>query len=121
MKIFIIGGSLLLALTVLSGAFGAHILKEKISIDYLRIYEKGIQYQAYHSIALILIGLLGYNFPHQFLWFPALCFILGIILFSGSLYLLAVSNIKWIGMLTPIGGLSFILGWIYLAWIVYRN
>ena len=56
MKIFIICGSLLLALTVLSGAFGAHILKEKISIDYLRIYEKGIQYQAYHSIALILIG-----------------------------------------------------------------
>ena len=121
MKIFIICGSLLLALTVLSGAFGAHILKEKISIDYLRIYEKGIQYQAYHSIALILIGLLGYNFPHQLLWFPALCFILGIILFSGSLYVLAVSNIKWLGMLTPIGEMSFILGWIYIAWIVYRN
>ena len=121
MKIFIIIGSLLMAFTVLTGAFGAHTLKDKLSVDYMRTFEKGVQYQAYHSISLVLIGLLGYNFPHHLLWFSGLFFIFGIILFSGSLYILVMSNIKWLGMITPLGGISFILGWLVLAWVIYRN
>ena len=85
MKTFIIIGSLFMALTVMTGAFGAHNLKEKLSMDYMKIFEKGVQYQAYHSMGLILLGLLGFNFPQHLLWFPALCFVSGIVLFSGSL------------------------------------
>ena len=121
MKTFIIIGSLFMALTVMAGAIGAHNLKEKLSVDYMKIFEKGVQYQAYHSMGLILLGLLGFNFPQHLLWFPALCFVSGIVLFSGSLYVLSASNIKWLGMVTPIGGISFILGWISLAWVVFRN
>ena len=87
----------------------------------MKIFEKGVQYQEYHSMGLILLGLLGFNFPQHLLWFPALCFVSGIVLFSGSLYVLAISNIKWLGMVTPIGGISFILGWISLAWVIFRN
>ncbi len=121
MKIFIVSGFLFMALTVVIGAFGAHNLKDKLSTDNMKIFEKGVQYQAYHSMGLVIIGLLGFNFPHHLLWLPALLFIFGIILFSGSLYILVLSNIKWLGMVTPLGGISFVLGWIFLGWAVFRN
>ncbi|MDP6878398.1 MAG: DUF423 domain-containing protein [Candidatus Marinimicrobia bacterium] len=121
MKIFIVIGSLMMALTVMVGAFGAHGLKNNFSIDSIKTFEKGVQYQAYHSLGLIIIGLLGFNFPHHLLWIPAMLFIFGIILFSGSLYVLVLSNMKWFGVLTPFGGISFVLGWIVLSWIIFRN
>ena len=121
MKIFIITGSLFMALTVLTGAFGAHSLKHKLSMENMKIFEKGAQYQAYHSIGLVLIGLLGYFSPHHLLWYPALFFIFGMIFFSGSLYILVLSDIKWLGMVTPLGGISFVFGWITLAWIFFHN
>ena len=121
MKIFIIIGSLMMALTVLVGAFGAHGLKNNFSMDSIKTFEKGVQYQAYHSLGLVIIGLLGFNFPHHLLWLPAVLFIFGIIFFSGSLYVLVLSNMKWLGMITPIGGVSFVLGWMLLGWIIFRN
>ena len=121
MKIFIVIGSLMIALTVMVGAFGAHGLKNNFSIDSIKTFEKGVQYQAYHSLGLIIIGLLGFNFPHHLLWIPAMLFIFGIILFSGSLYVLVLSNMKWFGVLTPFGGILFVLGWIVLSWIIFRN
>ncbi len=121
MKIFIVTGSLLMALTVLVGAFGAHSLKNSLSIESIKVFEKGVQYQAYHSLGLVIIGLLGFNFPHHLLLLPGLLFIFGIILFSGSLYILVLSNIKWFGIVTPLGGVSFVLGWIFLSWIIFHN
>ena len=121
MKIFIVTGSLLMALTVLVGAFGALTLKNSLSMESMKTFEKGVQYQAYHSLGLLIVGLLGFNFSHHLLWLPGLLFIFGIIIFSGSLYILVLSNIKWFGMITPLGGISFVFGWLFLSWIIFRN
>ena len=104
-------GSFFALMTVVLGAFGAHALKDQLSEYGKSIYEKGIFYQMFHSLAILLTVILnqhleGINFSLS-IWF----FSLGIILFSGSLYILAVTQIKWLGAITPIGGLLFIAGW----------
>ena len=104
-------GSFFALMTVVLGAFGAHALKDQLSDYGKSIYEKGIFYQMFHSLAILLTVILnqhleGINFSLS-IWF----FSLGIILFSGSLYILAVTQIKWLGAITPIGGLLFIAGW----------
>ena len=111
MKFAIISGSFFAGLTVILGAFGAHALKDQLS-DYSKVvYEKAIFYQMFHSLGLLLLGIIG-NQTNQDLSLSVWFFILGIILFSGSLYILAITDIKWLGMITPFGGMLFILGWI---------
>lgn len=105
------------ALCVITGAFGAHMLKPLLGDLMLNAYEKGVQYQFYHSLALILVALLVKNFPEINFSYVYVFFLAGIILFSGSLYGLALSSInsvplKWLGPLTPIGGVCFIIGWV---------
>lgn len=106
-------------LCVIIGAFGAHKLKPLLSDVMLNAYEKGVQYQFYHTIALLAILILAKNFPEINFNATAWFFIAGIILFSGSLYLLALTSIsgntwKWLGPITPLGGLCFIAGWFML-------
>ena len=104
------------ALVVMLGAFGAHGLKDILD-DYSRsVYEKAVLYQMFHTIMIILLGVMDKVQPQINLYWAGLSFLLGIILFSGSLYLLAITGLKWLGAITPIGGLFFILGWSIIFW-----
>lgn len=115
-KTFIITGSLLSGLAVAVGAFGAHALKTILaSTGRLETFETGVKYHFYHALGLILVGLLMTRFEHKFLAYSGYSFVLGIILFSGSLYLLSTLNMPKLGMITPLGGIAFILGWIFMA------
>lgn len=103
-------------LTVALGAFGAHGLKNILDPELLRIFDKGVRYQGLHSLALLATGLLLREAPLPGLRAAAIAFTLGIALFSGSLYLLALTGIRSLGMITPFGGLAFLAGWTLLAW-----
>lgn len=111
---FLLMGSVLAFLSVAAGAFGSHGLKEQLDTELLQIFETAVKYQMYHALALILTGILinlyGGIWPIRAGWF----FLAGIILFSGSLYILSLSGIRWFGAITPFGGLSFLCGWICL-------
>jgi len=108
------------ALSVAIGAFAAHTLKGTISNYALEIFETAVKYQFYHVFALLAVGIVYKEFPNKFLNWSGKLFIGGIILFSGSLYVLAaikaavLPGYNWIGAITPVGGLCFILGWIFL-------
>ena len=106
-----IGGLLSVAL----GAFAAHALKNMLDPELLRIFEKGVRYQGVHSLALLATGLLLREAPLPSLRAAALAFALGMLLFSGSLYLLALTGIRSLGMVTPLGGVAFLAGWALLA------
>tara|TARA_X000001036_G_C20197258_1_gene610051 strand:+ start:70 stop:438 length:369 start_codon:yes stop_codon:yes gene_type:complete len=121
MREWIIIGAIFAALSVLIGAFGAHGLKGKISTEDLVIFEVGVRYQMYHALALILLGLIGYSIPGKILILPGILFCLGIFIFSGSLYLMVLTSIRWLGAITPIGGVFLILGWFSLVLKMYKN
>jgi len=108
-------GAIFMALAVLFGAFGAHALKNILSPEMLAVYKTGVEYQFYHALGLLLVGLTGFQVKSKFINWAGILLVAGIILFSGSLYMLALSGIKTIGAITPIGGLSFVAGWICLA------
>ena len=111
-KLLLILGSLNAALVVMLGAFAAHALKNRLDDNMMQVYQTAIQYHFYHALALLLIGILALHLPaSQLLRWAGLLIFAGIILFSGSLYSLALSNVRWLGMITPIGGLAFIFGW----------
>ena len=95
-------------LAVAFGAFGAHALKTRLSADMLAIFETGVRYQVYHALGLFALACVGG--PAKTGW----CFVAGIILFSGSLYLLALTGERRLGMITPIGGVLFLAGWLFL-------
>ena len=121
-KTFLTSGTILAALAVILGAFGAHALKEKLSPEQLQIFETGVRYQFYHSIALILVFLLSDKLNSSMINYSGWFFVTGIILFSGSVYLLACRELlgidTWkniLGPITPLGGLCFIAGWICLV------
>ena len=118
---WIIIGSVLAALAVSIGAFGAHGLKSKVSSEDLVIFETGVRYQMYHSLGLILIGILGFHFPSNIIQLPAALFIIGIIIFSGTLYLIPLTGLRWLGAITPIGGTAFITGWIALVYNIIKS
>ena len=106
-------GAVLAFLAVGLGAFGAHGLRDRVTPEALAIYQTGVQYHAMHSLALLLLAALT---PHMRLspW-TARLFVAGIVIFSGSLYALAMTGQKWLGAITPIGGLCFLAGWLILA------
>ena len=120
MKAYIIIGSISACIAVLLGAFGAHVLKEKVNIEDIAIFETGVRYQMYHSIALILLGTIGFHVPKDVIEVPAILFFVGIGIFSGSLYLLVLMNIRFLGAFTPIGGICFLLGWSLFAFNIFR-
>ena len=103
-------------LSVMLGAFMSHSLEETITTELLGVFQTGVSYHMYHSLAALAAGILSHIFPKvRLLKFSAYSFLLGIMLFSGSLYLLALTELPMIGMITPIGGIFFIFGWIMLC------
>jgi len=126
-KGFLIIASILGALSVGLGAFGAHALKQIVPEESVATFETGVRYQFYHTFALIAVGILFQPFPGKWLVWSGWLFIVGIILFSGSLYLLTVLKgtntvgLKGIGIITPFGGLFFIAGWICLLVGIIAN
>src|SRR5690349_23679379 len=115
-KIYLIIGTVLAGLAVVLGAFGAHGLRKVVTAENVAIYQTGVQYQMYHALALILVGILSERILHSVLSYAGGFFIAGVVFFSGSLYLIvslyAMNKTvpKLVGILTPIGGLFFILG-----------
>jgi uncharacterized membrane protein YgdD (TMEM256/DUF423 family) len=115
-KLFITLASLSGMLAVALGAFGAHALKGKLDDYALGVFDTAVQYHFYHSFALLAVGVIALNQPQTVLlkssgWL----FFMGILIFSGSLYVLSFSGIRWLGAITPLGGLAFIGGWACLA------
>lgn len=128
-KNFLVAGALISAIAVILGAFGAHGL-QKITTDdkIIHGYQTAVQYQMWHSLALILTGIIfGAGFSVKYLKSAAFCFITGVILFSGSLYLLTFLKIqgstlvKSVGPVTPVGGLFFIAGWLLLGLAILKK
>lgn len=111
----------LLALAVAAGAFGAHALKAHLSSEMLQTWKTAVDYHFYHALGLLLIGVLTIAAPSLQVKGPAILLFAGILLFSGSLYAMALSGIKVLGAITPIGGLSFIAGWILLLFTVWKK
>lgn len=115
-KIVLIVAAVMGALAVGLGAFGAHGLEATLTANgRLETYETAVKYQFYHSLALLLTGILMLNLNSDYFLWTAWSFIIGTLIFSGSLYILSLTNITWLGAITPIGGLAFIVGWIFLA------
>ena len=123
MKTYLIIGASLAGLAVLIGAFGAHGLKARVSSEDLGVFESAVRYHLYHSLGIILISILGItkDFPDDILLMPAYLMIAGIIIFSGSLYILVLTNIRWLGAITPIGGSLLIFSWFLFAFNIYRS
>ena len=104
------------------GAFAAHALKDLLSSGLLEAFRTGVHYQAIHAIALLVVGLLGdRSTTSKLLRWSGWAFATGILLFSGSLYILALTDIRWLGAITPFGGTAFLLGWALLAWFAMRR
>jgi uncharacterized membrane protein YgdD (TMEM256/DUF423 family) len=109
---FVTVGAIFAFMGIGIGAFGAHAVKNTISPESLAIYQTGVQYHLIHALALVLVGILGTKISP---WVGRL-FSIGICVFSGSLYALALTGIKWLGAITPIGGVCFLAGWALLAY-----
>ena len=113
---FVIVGAVFALFSIALGAFGAHALKSRVSKEMLGVYEKGVRYEMYHSLALIFVGILlrvGVN--SQTIYVAGWLFAIGIVCFSGSLYFLSISGKKSIGVITPLGGLCFLAGWVLIV------
>ena len=112
---FIFWGAANAALAVAMGAFGAHGLKAALAPDLLAVYPTGAQYHIFHALGLLLVGVIASHRPGSLVTWSGWLIFAGILLFSGSLYVLAVSGERWLGMITPFGGTAFIAGWVLLA------
>ena len=120
-KLFFLLGSAGALLAVLLGAFGAHVLKESLTAEQMAIYHTAAHYHFYHALGLLVIALLMLHFPTSLLlqWSGWLM-VVGIGLFSGSLYLLSISGISWLGAITPFGGTAFLIAWLFFMIAVLR-
>jgi uncharacterized membrane protein YgdD (TMEM256/DUF423 family) len=114
-RTFLLVGAVSAFLAVTLGAFGAHGLRGRLSPEMLAVFETGVRYHMYHALALILVALVMGRMSGWLIQTAGWCFIAGIVLFSGSLYALALSGVTILGAVTPIGGLAFLAGWACLA------
>nr|WP_154895933.1 DUF423 domain-containing protein [Paenibacillus xylanexedens] len=121
-RVWMTVGAIMTMLSVAIGAFGAHMLKDKIGADAIAVYETGVQYHMIHALALLIVGLTAgqLGVSSKLKWAARLLFI-GIIVFSGSLYVLSITGIKVLGAITPIGGVAFIAGWLLFALDVWQR
>jgi uncharacterized membrane protein YgdD (TMEM256/DUF423 family) len=114
-------GALFGFIAVAAGAFGAHALQKRLPADLLAVFETGARYQMYHALALVLVGLLAARASSSALHAAGWLFTAGVVLFSGSLYALALSGVRVLGAVTPFGGLCMLAGWALLAWSAFRG
>ncbi|HSC79275.1 MAG TPA: DUF423 domain-containing protein [Chitinolyticbacter sp.] len=117
---FIFIGALNLLFAVVLGAFGAHGLKARLSVEQLGWWQTGVQYHSWHALGLLAIGLLLLQAPAAAVRPAGWALQIGIVLFSGSLYAMALGAPRWFGAITPLGGLAFIVGWGLLAWAALK-
>jgi uncharacterized membrane protein YgdD (TMEM256/DUF423 family) len=121
-KLLLVCGAILAALAVVLGAFGAHGLKKTLSSEMMDVYKTAVDYHFVHALGILLAGLFLLHYPdsNTLLW-AGISFIIGVVLFSGSLYGLSLTEIRKLGMVTPLGGVAFIIGWILMAYGLYRT
>ena len=119
-RTFFVLGSLFAFLGVAAGAFGAHSLKATLSVEMLAVFETAVRYQMYHAFALFVVGWAGTQSQRASVRLAGWMFVLGIVLFCGSLYALTFSGVRWLGALTPLGGVAFLAGWALLAWGLWK-
>ena len=113
--------SLLMLVAVAAGAFGAHALRSRLDANALAVWQTAVQYHAWHALALLAVGLLTLHTPERAgLSLAGWLFVAGIVLFSGSLYALALTGTRALGAITPLGGAAFLVGWLALAWAASR-
>ncbi|MBY6064332.1 DUF423 domain-containing protein [Pseudidiomarina sediminum] len=122
MKRFAMLGAINMMLGIILGAFAAHGLKSVLTPEALAIFQTGVQYHIYHALGLILVALLQIPYPNSGgVRTGGWLLLAGIILFSGSLYLMALTGITWFGPITPVGGACFIIGWLWIFWAMLRE
>ena len=122
MKVFVLLGSLSAFLGVGLGAFGAHGLKSRVAPEMLVVWQTGVQYHLIHALALLLIGILCHLIPNDSLVrYSGWALVVGTLLFSGSLYVMVLASIRSLGMITPLGGIAFLIGWLLLAVAAWRS
>jgi uncharacterized membrane protein YgdD (TMEM256/DUF423 family) len=121
MRLWLTLGALSAFLSVAAGAFGAHALRTRLTPEMLVVFETGARYQMYHSLGLILLGLLAQQRPSSLLDAAGWALTAGIVLFSGSLYALALSGLRVLGAITPLGGLGLLVGWALFALAAWRQ
>ena len=114
-------GAMLAMVGVAAGAFGAHALKSRLTPDMLAVFEVGVRYQLVHALALLAVAWAITRWPGRAALYAGVLFIAGIVLFSGSLYLLALTGERSLGAITPFGGVAFLAGWACLAWAASRS
>ena len=120
-RVFAMAGAVLGLVAVALGAFGAHALRSRVAPELVATFETGVRYHVYHALALFACAWAMDRWPSpQVVWAGGL-FVTGIVLFSGSLYLLTLTGARWWGAVTPLGGLAFLAGWVCLAWGVARG
>jgi uncharacterized membrane protein YgdD (TMEM256/DUF423 family) len=119
-RFFFAAGSISAFLAVALGAFAAHGLKARLSPDMLDIFEVAVRYHMYHSLGLLAVSWALAHGPQSSAAMAGWFFLAGIIIFSGSLYLLSLTGLRWLGAVTPFGGIAFLIGWILLAWAAWR-
>ncbi|MDZ7779709.1 MAG: DUF423 domain-containing protein [Gemmatimonadota bacterium] len=120
-RIFLGLGATLAGLAVALGAFGAHALRASLGADDLATFETGVRYHMYHALALLAVAWAAARWPAATsLTVAGWSFVVGVLVFSGSLYLLVLTGQRWLGAVTPLGGLAFLLGWILFAWAAFR-
>lgn len=121
-KLVLLTAAVLGGLSVGIGAFGAHALRDILEAGgRVATFETAVKYQFYHTLALLAIGLLMYHIPDKRLGYAAIAMVIGVVIFSGSLYVLCLTGVRWWGAVTPIGGVALIVGWVLLAMSVYRG
>lgn len=120
-QLAVLTGAIYGFLGVAFGAFGAHALKARLAPEMLVVWKTAVEYQFYHALALVLVGLIATQRPSIAITNAAICFAIGVLVFSGSLYVLALSGVRWLGAITPIGGLLFLFGWALLFWAALKR
>jgi uncharacterized membrane protein YgdD (TMEM256/DUF423 family) len=108
-------GAVSALVSVAAGAFGAHALRERLTLEYLAVFETATRYQMYHALALFAVAWAASRWPGPLPQWAGWLFVAGTVLFSGSLYALALTGLRWLGAITPLGGVAFLAGWLCLA------
>src|SRR5262245_10851868 len=120
-RVFLALGAASAAIAVAAGAFGAHGLRARLAPEMLTVFETGARYHMYHALGLIAVAWAASRWPGSGATAAGWCFVAGTLLFSGSLYVLSTTGLRWLGAITPFGGLAFIAGWIFLALAAARG
>ena len=115
-RTFVMIGAVSAFVAVGAGAFGAHALRSRLDAHFLNVFETGVRYHMYHALGLLAVGWAMSRNPLPSINIAGVLFVAGIVLFSGSLYMMTFTGFRWLGAITPLGGLAFIVGWVLLAW-----